>query len=222
MLKPQIKIDKELKALCPNLVLNCLACELLVQPSTKAFQDYFKTTIQNIATGLILENINTLPAIKASRKAFKYLGKDPARYRLSAEALLRRVASGKELYRVNNVVDILNLISIESGFSIGGYDASTISGDIHCGIGRENEIYQAIGRGELNIDRMSVLRDNLGAFGSPVSDSQRTRITENTKHFLMVFFNFSGDEKIIPWIKKAEDLLKKYANAPLFDYRVLT
>ena len=222
MQKYKIEIDKELKCICPELVLNCLACELQVQPSSDAYQKYFESEVQNVVSDLILEKISMVPAISASRTAFKKLGKDPARYRLSAEALLRRIAHGKELYRVNNAVDVLNLISIESGFSIGGYDITKIFGKIICGIGEKNELYQGIGRGNLNIDRIPVLRDSEGAFGCPVSDSERTMVTDRTKYFLLVFFNFSGDTEIIRWIKMTEGLLEKFANACLFDYQEIT
>ena len=60
------------------------------------------------------EQINTIPQITAMRSVYKALGKDPSRYRGSAEALLRRVLSGKGLYQINSVVDINNLVSLES------------------------------------------------------------------------------------------------------------
>lgn len=89
---------------------------------------------QQLAQSLSIESISKIPTISVSRKAYKACGKDPARYRPSAEALLRRVVSGKGLYQINNVVDQLNLVSISTGFSIGGYDVEQISGDITWGL----------------------------------------------------------------------------------------
>jgi DNA/RNA-binding domain of Phe-tRNA-synthetase-like protein len=57
------------------------------------------------------------------------------------------------------VVDLLNLVSVSTGFSIGGYDAERIKGAVVFGIGRKNEPYDAIGRGELNIESLPVFRD---------------------------------------------------------------
>jgi DNA/RNA-binding domain of Phe-tRNA-synthetase-like protein len=102
--------------------------------------------MNEIASTLQIEDISQIPAISASRKAYKACGKDPARYRLSAEALLRRVVNRNEIYQINNVVDLLNLVSISTGFSIGGYDADKIDGDIIYGIGKPNEPYIGIGR----------------------------------------------------------------------------
>ncbi len=217
-----ITIIPELKAICPELQLNCLECNLVVKKSDQRLRGMIQSKIKERSSILKIENISKMPAIEASRKAFKKLGKDPARYRFSAEALLRRIVSRKALYFVNNAVDILNLISFESGFSIGGYDLMKISGSIHCGIGKESENYQAIGRGEMNIANIIVLRDDNGSFGTPVSDSLRTSVDMDTSVFLMVFFNFLNRDVIDPWISAAEELLKEYAMAHEFHYIQIT
>lgn len=169
--------------------------------------------ITQIRQTLVIEDISKISAIDASRKAYRVCGKDPARYRLSAEALLRRVVSGKDLYQINNVVDQLNLVSITSGFSIGGYDAGKIQGEIGFGIGLAGEPYSGIGRGELNIENLPVFRDNLGAFGTPTSDSQRTEVTVQTSRFLMIIIDFGGDDQLETAKQMAISLLKKYCMA---------
>jgi DNA/RNA-binding domain of Phe-tRNA-synthetase-like protein len=161
----------------------------------------------------MVEDISSLPAIRASRNAYKATGKDPARYRLSAEALLRRVVKGEELYRISNVVDLLNLVSITTGFSIGGYDASKIDGEMQFGIGEAEEPYSGIGRGTLNIEGLPVFRDQSGAFGSPTSDSERTCVDNGTKRFLMVIIAFGATLAPDEAGEMAVYLLKEFANA---------
>jgi DNA/RNA-binding domain of Phe-tRNA-synthetase-like protein len=217
----KIAISPELKTICPELKLNCLECDLLVEQSDPGLRELINTKIRNTSSGLHIEDISNLPAIAASRKAFKKLGKDPSRYRFSAEALLRRIINRKELYLVNNVIDILNMISFESGYSIGGYDSLKISGNIICGIGKKAETYHAIGRGDMNIANIIVLRDDIGSFGTPVSDSERTKVSMQTKKFLMIFFNFSNRDEINPWISAAENLLKEYTMAQDFQHIVV-
>src|SRR5690606_16509774 len=116
-----------------------------------ALWEEIQLKVTEIATHTKIEQISKIPAISASRKGYKACGKDPARYRLSAEALLRRVVNRNEIYQINNIVDVLNLISISSGFSIGGYDSDKIKGAVTFGIGEKDEPYTGIGRGELNI-----------------------------------------------------------------------
>lgn len=208
-----VSINEELKTRCPKLRLGCIETEVVVAGSTDDLISEIDSRITQINRSLVLVDISQLPVVAASRKAYKTCGKDPARYRLSAEALLRRVVSGKGLYQINNVVDQLNLVSISTGFSIGGYDAGQISGDICFGIGQKDEPYTGIGRGELNIENLPVFRDDLGAFGTPTSDSQRTEVTDRTRHFLMIIIDFGRDGQLDRTMQMAIHLLKEYCLA---------
>ncbi|NCB08889.1 MAG: hypothetical protein EOM73_12070, partial [Bacteroidia bacterium] len=174
---------------------------------------------RQISGSLKLEEISRIPAVSASRKAYKACGKDPARYRLSAEALLRRVVNRGEIYHVNNVVDLLNLVSISTGFSIGGYDAEKIAGEIVFGIGEKDEPYEGIGRGELNIEGMPVFRDGTGAFGTSTSDSVRTSVTPETSRFLMVLVDYGNTPLLDEATGMSIDLLRKHAAATTIETR---
>jgi len=209
----KISISTELKSRCPNLRLGCIEADVLVSESVPELISEIEKQIRQISQTLILENISKIPTIGASRAAYKACGKDPARYRLSAEALLRRAVAGKGLYQICNVVDQLNLVSILTGFSIGGYDADQIQGEISFGIGQPNEPYSGIGRGQLNIENLPVFRDDLGAFGTPTSDSQRTEVSQNTKHFLMILIDFGGDSQLESATQMAIGLLKEYCKS---------
>ena len=190
----KISVSKELKEKLPKIRLICIECEVYVLEKNDALWDEIQQKIKELSSTLKMEEISSLPSISASRNAYKVCGKDPARYRLSAEALLRRVVKREELYQVNNVVDLLNLVSISTGFSIGGYDADKLKGDVIFGIGAAGEPYSGIGRGSLNIENLPVFRDEIGAFGSPTSDSVRTSVTPNTKRFVMIIINFGGGD----------------------------
>lgn len=209
----KISISEKLKLLCPNLRLGCIEADVIVSESLDNLTSEINSQITLISQSLVLDDISKIPAIAASRKAYKSCGKDPARYRLSAEALLRRVVSGKGLYQINNVVDQLNLVSISTGFSIGGYDAEKIQGDISFGIGHPDEAYIGIGRGVLNIENLPVFRDKLGPFGTPTSDSPRTEVSQNTRRFLMILISFDGGDELKPATEMAVRLLKDYCSA---------
>jgi DNA/RNA-binding domain of Phe-tRNA-synthetase-like protein len=208
-----ISISEKLKCRCPKLRLSCIEADVLVSASVDGLISEIDSRITEIRKTLIVENIAKIPVIEASRKAYKVCGKDPARYRLSAEALLRRIVSGKGIYQISNVVDQLNLVSISTGFSIGGYDAGAIQGEITFGIGLPGEPYSGIGRGELNIENLPVFRDKLGAFGTPTSDSQRTEVTGKTSRFLMVLIDFGGDSQLETATQTSIRLLTEYCQA---------
>ncbi|MCD6355612.1 MAG: hypothetical protein J7L95_08680 [Prolixibacteraceae bacterium] len=209
----QVIISEILLQLVPGMELSCIECDVKVRLRNEELWRIILEKIKIFSETLRVEEISRIPAILASRSAYKACGKDPARYRLSAEALLRRVVKRYELYQVNNVVDALNLVSFSTGFSIGGYDADKIDGSVVFGIGRQQEPYSGIGRGELNIESLPVFRDKTGAFGSPTSDSVRTSVTEGTKRFLMVIIGFGATTELPGATQMAKDLLEKYADA---------
>jgi len=208
-----ISISPEVKAKCPHLQLACVCASVITKEQNDKLWERINLTLEDIQSTTQVEDISKTPTIQSSRKAYKALGKDPARYRLSAEAMLRRIVKGKGLYKINNLVDLLNLISVQTGYSIGGYNANKIDGDIVLGIGAKDEPYQGIGRGELNIEFLPVFRDQRGAFGSPTSDCVRTSVDGTTKTFLVIIFNFGGHEEIEKTMDLFEEYLVLYANA---------
>ncbi len=208
-----IHISEEIKHKVPETRLWCIECKVAVDHSPSLLLDLMDGKCRELADQLKIGEISQLVPVKVSRNAYRLTGKDPARYRLSAEALLRRAVKGEQLYRINNVVDLLNLVSLSTGFSIGGYDASKIRGDISFGIGRQDEFYEGIGRGVLNIEGLPVFRDHDGAFGSPTSDSERTCVDWNTHIFLMVIIDFGASDLAREAVSQSVDLLEFYAGA---------
>ena len=215
-----ISISKELKEKVPDLKLSCIECEVFIMETNDLLWDEIRKKTKELSSSLKTEQISKIPAITASRKAYKACGKDPARYRLSAEALLRRVVKQKSLYQVNNVVDVLNLVSINSGFSIGGYDSDKINGKVSFEIGTAADPYEGIGRGRLNIEFLPTFRDKEGAFGTPTSDSERTAVTPDTKRFLMVIIDF-GEGDLKSATKLAVELLERFGFAKNFEIKTI-
>jgi DNA/RNA-binding domain of Phe-tRNA-synthetase-like protein len=216
-----ITVSELLKAKVPGLQLLCIDTDVVLKKTPDQLWQIVTDKCRELNANLKVEEISTLPAIKVSRQAYKATGKDPARYRLSAEALLRRAVKEKELYRINNVVDLLNLVSISTGFSIGGYDADRITGNIEFGIGNKDEPYTGIGRGPLNIEGLPVFRDELGPFGTPTSDSERTCVTENTLRFLMVIIGFGANNHLPEAGTMAVDLLTRFAQATKTEIKII-
>jgi DNA/RNA-binding domain of Phe-tRNA-synthetase-like protein len=213
----QIQIEDQLLERCPDICLGAIQCDVTIQEKNDNLWEEIDRKIQQLEQTLTLKTIREIPSIQTSKKGYKRIGKDPNRYRLSAEALLRRVVNKKGLYKINNVVDLLNLVSIDSGFSIGGYNVEKIEGNILFGVGKANEDYTGIGRGKLNIENLPVFRDLLGAFGSPTSDSIRTQIDKNCKQFLMIIVSFQKKEEVEKTMNNAIQLLEKYANGKNFE-----
>ena len=204
-----ISISPTIKKLLPNCRLGIVSAGAKVFTSSKNFDIILKNEVKLIEDQLLQHKEGSLTVIQESRNAYKICGKEPSRYRPSAEALLRRIRTGRGLYRMNNIVDTINFLSISSHFSIGGFDAANIDGAIELNIG-DNQTYMAIGRGELNIEFMPALRDNIGFFGTPTSDSERTMVNPMIDEILLVYYDFGGNESLGLAIESAASLLEKH------------
>ena len=202
------------------LVLSCDVCNS--EPDERLWQEIADEE-KAVRETVKLEQINKWLPIQATRQAYKRLGKDPNRYRPSSEALRRRILRELPLYKVDTLVDLINLVSIRSGYSIGGFDADKIAGgSLVLGVGREGEIYHGIGRGELNIAGLPVYRDAVGGVGTPTSDEERTKIGLDTTHLLMIINGYSGLEGLEAAGKYAVGLLSKYVSAINMEAELVT
>ena len=132
--------------------------------------------------------LGEIPTVRQVRSIFHRAGLDPTRHRASSESLLRRAVKGKGLYFINSIVDLINYFSLKTLWPIGLYDADKLKPPIMWRIGQEGESYEGIGRDRLNLAHFPLLVDQEGPFGSPISDSMRTRVTEACTHILWITF----------------------------------
>lgn len=207
-----IVIDEGLKAKCRRTALACVEARVEVKVTTEELMEELKKGESAVSQLAEPRAVLEAPQILATRAAYKALGKDPARYRGSAEALLRRVIAGKGLPRINTVVDIINLVSVESRFSIGLYDLGRVQGDMVFRAGQEGESYKGIGKYELNLEGLPVFSDGLGPHGSPTSDSERTMVTGETERVVAIIISFSGTSGLAEAAGRLGDLMKRYAD----------
>ena len=184
---PKIIISEQIHAAAPGLRVLAVEAAIDNVPTPDTLWGELTDMGEKLHRSLAIEMVNKIPAIAATRAAYKRCGKEPNRYRPSAEALTRRMVKGLELYRTLLAIDLINLISVVTGHSIGGFDADRIEGDnLPLGIGREGEEFHAIGRGELNIAGLPLYRDSKGGIGTPTSDCERTKLTPDTRRLLML------------------------------------
>ena len=206
----QVMVDPQVKAALPGAAYGIITCMLENAPRDEGLWAELQETAAHIRSVYTLDTVRTQPNIAATREAYKALGGDPNRYRPSADALYRRVVKGNELYQISSLVDFVNLVSLRTGFSIGGFDRELISGNVEVGVGRPNEPYEGVGRGEINIAGIPVLRDAMGAFGTPTSDHVRTALRPETSSFYMHIYGYSSREELEKAMYYAVSLLNRY------------
>lgn len=209
-----IEIEDIIKNVAPQLQVVAIEADVINCDTPDDFWTELTQEALRIAQLYDLSQINKRPGIAATRAVYKALGKEPNRYRPSSEALCRRAVKGMELYRINALVDIINLISMRSGYSIGGFDADCIQGDLlRLGAGRTGEVFNAIGRGQLNIEGLPLYRDAVGGIGTPTSDEERTKLSIATRRLLMCINIYQEEMPVGDVVNLSRNLLERYCQA---------
>lgn len=220
----KVIVSEEIENVCPGFVGVAVEADVINTPYNAGLWSEIGEWRRKYCENHTTETIKRIKGIEATRRVYRACGKDPSRYRPASEALIRRMLQGKDLYRIDTLVDLVNLASIAFGYSIGGFDADKFQGDtLTLGIGCEGEPYEGIGRGMINIAGLPVYRDAAGGVGTPTSDNERTKIDINTRRIFVLVNGYDGDEANVR--ANAEyiiGLFEKYAqgkNGNYFIYR---
>ena len=216
----KITIDNIIKEKTPNFFVGVMSCDVLIYEN-RDILNLVNDCEEEISTNIDISDVIKLETIKDARDAYKVYGKDPSRYRLATESLYRRLAKGNKLYRINNVVDLGNVLSLSCRKSVAVLDYDKIVGDIHIRLGKSTDEYYGIGRGKLNIENVPLYEDSIGPFGSTTSDTERTMITDKTNKILLFIISFSGDEDLMYELEYAQEVYEKYAHGKNFKLYVL-
>jgi DNA/RNA-binding domain of Phe-tRNA-synthetase-like protein len=212
VVKIPLSISPDLRAKVPSVAVGWITATVHNTQHDKTIWREIEAAASRFQ-GMIMDEARKFPPIKALRDAYRTLGNDPTRYRGSNEALVRRITQGKALYRVNTVVDINNLITLETLHSAGTFDLEQVQPPIIFRVGQPGESYSGIGRGEIKIEGLPVFADELGPFGSTTSDSERTMVRLETTGIMMVVISFLGTEGMDRAVERVAWLLERYATA---------
>ena len=176
-----INIDPRILEACPETRIGLVRATVTNGPTSDELWAEIEAAAEEIKQRYELLEINQRPAIAGTRHLYKALGKDPSRYRVSSEALCRRIIRGLGIYRLTTLIDVVNLVSIKSGYAISGLDGDRIVGNtLTMSVGTAEDVFHGIGRGVLNIEGMPCYRDAQGPIATPTSDEERTKFTEET------------------------------------------
>ena len=218
----EIIVSNEIETVCPNFVGACVEARVKNSQYSQPLWDKINTLETKFKVELTTETLKDISGIAATRRVYRACGKDPSRYRPASEALIRRVLQGKALYQIDTLVDLINLASMAFGYSIGGFDADKFVGNtLTLGIGKEGEPYEGIGRGMINIHGLPVYRDEIGGVGTPTSDHERTKITIDTTHLLVLINGYDGNEASVKQNAEfIQQLLQKFCESDGGTYHI--
>ena len=193
------RISNDLKNLLPNF--SVIAYEIDFESDfdamnkSKEVDDYLEKLYTLVSSKYNYDEITKIPKLKQTRDGYKKMGKDPSHTRPACEALLRRVVKGNNLYRLGDVIDLGNILSIETLRSVCVVDKERLVNDVVIRLGTKEDIYEGINRGLINVTNIPVYTDEIGPFGCPTSDTLRTCVTSSTKSILVMIICFDEVEK---------------------------
>jgi DNA/RNA-binding domain of Phe-tRNA-synthetase-like protein len=202
-----VRIHNEITSMLPTFKVGVITYhDIVVSQSPQMIRGRLQFFQESIQIDLETKAFSDFPGIKEWRGVFKTFSIDPSKYRPSQESLYRRIRKEK-LPAINSAADINNFFSLQYEVPIGIYDLDCLKGEIVVALGKENDHYYALNNREVKMERKLLTKDDEGAFGSPIVDSQRTLITERTKNALqIVYLRPSMDES------EAAEMLKAMAN----------
>lgn len=208
----RVYINNSILDKIPDFDILAYSMDVTYEETSQELINHIKKIEKTISEEYSLEDVLNIPLIKEARDGYKKLGKDPSRYRLACESLLRRIVKGNSLYIINNLVDAGNILSIDCFRSVAVLDYDKIKGDVTIRLGKSTDVYEGIGRGIINIENVPLYEDDISPFGSTTSDTLRTMITKETKKILLFIVCFGPNNKEHD-INDAFNLYTKYCNA---------
>jgi DNA/RNA-binding domain of Phe-tRNA-synthetase-like protein len=152
------------------------------------------------------EDLAKDPTVAALRSLFRSAGCDPTRYRPSSEALLRRLLKGDDLPAIHPLVDLNNCLSAALAVPCCIVAAGSFTPPVVLRAGRAGESYESL-RGPFNLEGKPLLADAEGPFGTPITDSQRVKVTGDTRGAWMVAYLPAGVVAPEAAAKALDDLL---------------
>ena len=185
---PLIHFEVERTGLSVAMVL---LDELKVGISTPSFEEYEKETFKELRSQLTLDEAKDDPIFRSYRDLYWTFGMDPTKQRVSSEAVLRRILKGLNLWRISDIVDIINLASAYHKIPIGLIDASKLKGDLFIRTAANGEVFQRIGGKTIVCrGREIVVADDekIVCFGYATHDSERTMITKDSSNVIVLLY----------------------------------
>ena len=105
-----IIVSNEIETVCPDFAGAAVEAHVINSNYSEGLWREINTLCEEYKQRFDTTSIKLLPGVEATRRVYRACGKDPSRYRPSSEALIRRVVQGKDLYQIDTLVDLINLV----------------------------------------------------------------------------------------------------------------
>lgn len=142
-----VTVDARLSARVPGYVLGLIAVPDIEVTRDAPAVDARLTAAEDAlhAQRLGKADVSALPAIAAWRDAYRAVDVNPNKFPCAAESVLRRVAKGDRLPRINALVDLCNAVSLDSRLPVASCDVGDIDGELAVRLADGTETYLPLG-----------------------------------------------------------------------------
>ena len=208
----KLLIDEPVKERFPDLIVLLAEIEAVeVRERSDELEEFKLEVYERVRSRYDLENLKDEPVVRLYRDFFWRIGIDPTKIRPAAEALIRRILSGKGFPTINTLVDAYNLASAESCVALAAFDAEKIEGDMLMRFAEEGERFLGIGMREPKILKGEelVVSDSKRLIAIyPYRDADYSKVTLETKNIYLMTCGVPGLS--MEKLKEAEELAVKY------------
>ena len=208
----KLLIDEPVKERFPDLIVLLAEVEAVeVRERSDELEKFKLEVYERVRSRYDLENLKDDPVVRLYRDFFWRIGIDPTKIRPAAEALIRRILSGKGLPTINTLVDAYNLASAESCVALAAFDAEKIEGDMLMRFAEEGERFLGIGMREPKILKGGelVVSDSKRLIAIyPYRDADYSKVTLETSNIYLMTCGVPGLS--MEKLKEAEELAVKY------------
>jgi len=166
-----------------------------VEKSSEELERFKSESCQRFRSIYNLETLKDVPALRTYRDFFWRVGIDPTKTRPASEALLRRVLQGKDLPRINTLVDSYNIASMETHVPLAVFDAAKVEGDMVMRMAVAGEKFLGIGMTaeETLTGKEVVVRDDRMLIAIyPYRDADLSKVSTETKDVLIMVCGVPG------------------------------
>ena len=181
----ELKIDKQVRINFPNLsIIIKKLDDIIIEKNNNNLENYKTDVLNEIYKKYNLSSLKDERIFRIYRNFFWEIGVDPTKIRPAAEALIKRVLTGKTIPKINNLVDTYNLTSIKTGIPLAAFDNSKIINRIIVRFAEPNEKFYGIGMKEpqyLKGNEVIITDEEKIITVYPYRDSNETKITNLTK-----------------------------------------
>ncbi|ARK29094.1 B3/B4 domain-containing protein [Halalkalibacter krulwichiae] len=182
-------IDQSISSKLPTFKLGVILYNhIVISDSPQMLKGRLQFFQETLRFELETKELIDYKGIAEWRNIFKTLNMNPGRYRPSQESLFRRIKKGNSLPLVHSAVDLNTFFSLQYCIPMGIYDRDHISGNISLRLGKESDSYLGVNGRNNDMSGKLIVADNEGAFGSPIVDSDRTKVTTQTTSAVHIFY----------------------------------